>query len=482
MEKELLNLRNRMIKEKFHNVSFSDKRKQMVLYEIRKKKNSIAKIPGSILKSFVSGVVSLGLITGLLVYGIEQMQQKEGNIPIKSGETNPTENDKTEAIKDPQQEQNYDPIVYPDHLTKDEVKSLMLHSNEYFKTATGSFTYKDPQSHYTVEYSVLLDEENYGAYSKIINSNNDIQEITVAHKDNIAMIYPIQKEYMSSKMLPYQGNDRPFGGREFHTLYHFEIANNYLQEDERWEIVEQTSTMLGHKVIVLGGSFNTYNATKHNAETFKLWVHKGTGIIMKMETYNSKREVIESQTTNELILNQPVDTSKFTIDIPKEYKNKLEQLKEEIDPREKDVKHIASAKTQQGNVDQVLEEIKEKVPFLIEFNNPNLKLVSDSLEQYKEYYTASLYYSVVNTSGISNIIGVRAYPKASFVRKGGIFDTEDKKELTPYSLNGFNWKVYSSEDGNRVTFICEKDDIIYEVGTQYMTVKEVKQYLQSFTK
>jgi hypothetical protein len=485
MDKKFQNVKNQLLNETFNDIRFSENRKQNVIQHIRKNKSHYKEQRTYLFKNILSGFVCVGVATGLFIFGIEYIhpQDNSGTTTFKPSRLDsPNNNKQTEAMGNNFQE--YDPIPDPGTLSKEDVQSRILSSHKYFETAAGSFTYEDAKQKYTVEYSVRLDEDQFGAYSAVINPKNEIEEITVVNGKDFIELYPKQEEYRMSGVMPFEKNsaDRPMVGRAFHTLFHHEIANNYLKDYKRWDIIKQTDTLLGQKVIVVGGTLNSYNSEKHKANTFKLWVQKGTGIIMQLETYNNKGEISESYKTNEIILNKPVDLSKFVIEIPDNYQDAMEKYSHKIDPREKEVKQVAGAKTNQGDVKDVLKEIKEKVPFLYEFSNEDLKLFSGSLELYQGYYCASLYYmpiSKTKSDGSNDShIGIRAYPKESFVRNIDIFNNRDKAEQKSYRLNGFNWKVYTSEDGHWVTFISEREGIIYEVGTQNMTVKEVKENLQ----
>ncbi|MBP1989998.1 beta-lactamase regulating signal transducer with metallopeptidase domain [Paenibacillus eucommiae] len=105
-------------------------------------------------------------------------------------------------------------------------------------------------------------------------------------------------------------------------------ALGFLEDYKLWSI-QGEDTLLGRSVIVFGGELSSYFKTKHKAETFKMWMDKQTGMLLKREEYDKEGGVTESIEVVELELNAALDESLFQI--PEELAEK--SLREQAEKR-----------------------------------------------------------------------------------------------------------------------------------------------------
>lgn len=484
MDRKLKDLRQHMIDAKLHEMDFPEHRKQKVMDKMQKQPVEKLRFAGSIWwKRGLSIAVCLGLLFGGIAIAANHSGQPSNQLQPNSPHVNAV------GASNKKEKQKYPPIKDPGHLTKEEIQSRMLHPNDYFWTAQGSFKEMNKVTgvNQTIRYEADFAPGHYGSYCQTLNPGTGVVTTEIANSKKTITIYNIDKQYMES------GNSDPTNvGIAFHSLFPREIALNYLGEYKRWKIEKQNATILGYKVVVLKGSLNQYNSNKHHAVSFRLWVNKATGILMKKELYDAKGNVVESLVTTRLQLNKPVDTSKFVIHVPKGYTNEMKKMgkQTEHDPRVKKIQNIAGAKIEQGNVQKVFKQIQSHVPFLYVFKDPSLFLYSDSLNRYKNYYETELYIvpnykkNMAEKKGTSEMISVREYNNNSFVRKIGDFNQDFKHHsIKSFTLNGIHWKGQSGINGDPHTHLVgSKGHYVYEVVGQNLSLAELKKYLNSFKK
>lgn len=89
-------------------------------------------------------------------------------------------------------------------------------------------------------------------------------------------------------------------------------ALGYLEDHEKWSIVEET-TMLGHTALVVAGELPASYQSKHLAETFKFWVDKEIGMLLKALEYNASGDAVEHLEVTALEVNGAVEEDLFRI-------------------------------------------------------------------------------------------------------------------------------------------------------------------------
>jgi outer membrane lipoprotein-sorting protein len=196
-----------------------------------------------------------------------------------------------------------------DDFTKEEIVSILLNANKKFETAKGSYEeYNVANGKIIVDYQLITTGEQKGGYSKVFiisqNGEKTINESQYFDKNYVWQINYQHKNYVKD---PNSGGNRPMIGIAQNSLFPYEIVNNYLGEFNNWEIEKQNEELLGHNTIVTKGILSEYAKGKHKSNTFRFWVDKDTGILLKYETYNEKGEVVNYIHPNEFIINGPID-------------------------------------------------------------------------------------------------------------------------------------------------------------------------------
>lgn len=458
----------------------------------------------------LSFAVCLLLLGGTIFYGVDRMgllsEQK------REGTPNSNQNNKSVSQEDKENEKTY----VDETLTKNDVHYRLLNSLDCFETVQGAFkvTNKSASYQFSVEYKLQLGD-NLASYGKTTDEKGNISNIEIynSKKEKILSINPLTKTYTLMKYIGFHdqgpmdveshysvGVDNvpitmnrgrpPLGGAHL-SIFAYEIITNYLRDESKWEIIKQTDSYLDEPVIIIGGKLNDYASKKHQSETFKFWVHKPTGILLKYETYNTQGDVINSLVTNSFEWNEKLDPATFDVEPPEGFTDKTNEMfagkMKQPDSREAEIEHIAGAKFYKDKVANVIEQIKEKTDFYYEFNDQDLEVFSASLEKYHEYYNVLTYINPIawNEDGGKDFsLNVRQYNEKSFVRKVPEFSDKDGgKPFEEFTANGIKWEgVYQekSKEDFRTFAIGKKDGIIYEVVGEQLNPEQLKKYLHLF--
>lgn len=223
-----------------------------------------------------------------------------------------------------EQEENYS------ELSKNEAVELMLNSVDNFKTAEGTIeiqNYIEEQiSKTSIEYQLSLEN---GFYIKESTKNQKTQELIVNYRvlENGKLWTKDEEGHINEEMYEIPSSfgpkltiesafstdnennqvtnyrERPYIGLAASSLYPYEITANFLRDPSLWEIEKQNEKLLQHNTIVLRGELNPNSSKKHNATSFRFWVDKDTGILLKYETYNDNGDIVEYLYTEELHVN-----------------------------------------------------------------------------------------------------------------------------------------------------------------------------------
>lgn len=295
MTKKLKELRNTLLQSELKDVKFRHKNKENVFNQLHAhSKKRYNWLPMAL--SFI--VVFTFIFTGFLF--------------LKDYMTQPSLQSESHANK-----QNEEIA-----MEKEDVRSLMLNAANHFNSAKGIFVFKDEFLSETLEYEV---SSNEGAYIKTKIDKQDINnalekkvldKTEIFNGNQLLTLYEESKKYELSDLL---NEEHPFVGTAEKSLYPNDIAEIFLKDEKRWVVGNHTTTFLDRKAIQIKGEFDEENSIKFAASTFRLWVDKETGILLKMELTNKKGRVIESLETKKIELNQSVDKNKFSIVIPDDY-------------------------------------------------------------------------------------------------------------------------------------------------------------------
>ncbi|MET4558859.1 hypothetical protein ABIA69_000002 [Lysinibacillus parviboronicapiens] len=338
MDEKLKKLRNHMTTTELKNIRFDDKKKQSVMKSIiNQKKPSKNLIPKG-----VSIVFSLAVIT-LLFFSGKHLLFDSSDL-VQGSQKNSGEIVNQEEIT---QSDNTNESIVSSHektpeLSKNEILYRMLNTMDYFKTAQGSYVYRNPYVKQNIVYKLNMEKGNIGGYEQAVNEQSKSSITTIVKSDQMLTLNEKEKEYLLEKASSLNRNsislkevygadaqgtpDTTYRKRPpiaMDSLFPFEIASNYLEDEEQWEIEQQEDTFLGEKVMIIKGNLNAYNSEKPQSVSFRFWVHKATGILMRMETYSAEGNVVYSLVTQKFILDKPIPSSEFQLNIPKDYKKMM---------------------------------------------------------------------------------------------------------------------------------------------------------------
>lgn len=367
MENKLENLKEKMDDTIFSDISFEDKHYHMVLHSIKNPEHNSSRL--SPLKNKFNMVLSMSVIS-VMALGITYFVGTQINSPSGSKQTQvdePKDNTKESVTRPSDSETEYVPPVQEennDEMTKEEILTKMINTVDYFKTASGQYKmhYGHIPAEYEVEYTISLGEIPGGVSKtieevngkKVVNSEyylggsvwalseetKTFREFKYADYDNFGQPITLDEAFSGTDVTNYRG--RPPIGVANETLFPYEIASNYTRDLNSWDIEKQNEDILGHNTLVIKG-----NKNHRDFQSFRFWVDKDTGILVKYETYNSAGEVVDYLHPTNLEINIPIDSKQFTPNLDG-YKN----LDAEVDTQ---------PKMTTGNIDEFIpEELKNQ--------------------------------------------------------------------------------------------------------------------------
>jgi len=267
----------------------------------------------------------------------------------------------TTVYTPPKHKENYD------EMTEEEILTKMINTVDYFETARGEYKihYDFSPGYEVVKYDISLKVEP-GGYGKITFNTGEISSQEFYKDGTVWSLNDSAKTYIESQVMGMEENLKkgttltleqafstapdgnplsiyrersPFGLANA-TLFPYEIASNYTRDLSKWEIENQNEELLGHNTLVIKGNIN-----HRDARSFRFWVDKDTGILVKYETYDAKGKLVDYLHPTSLEVNVPIDTKRFTPNLD-DYK------KEEL---------WNGPKIITGNIDEyITEELKEQ--------------------------------------------------------------------------------------------------------------------------
>lgn len=237
-------------------------------------------------------------------------------------------------------------IGNPVEVEKASIQDKMVNSIDYFKTAKGSFHYyaKLANINDTIEFEVQLKDKPSSFYNTK-SPEGQKESVTVFDGEQILNANSTKKEYVLTPVVKDEGpranqaspakqrykidgngtkktilrKDPSNMGLASSVLFNQNIALGFLKDYSQWK-VESNEEYLGLKAKVITGKVPESYAKRHGGETFKMWVHKDTGILLNFEEYDQKGEKVFNITVNDIKLNEPTDKQKFKIQEPAGYK------------------------------------------------------------------------------------------------------------------------------------------------------------------
>ncbi|WP_369900096.1 M56 family metallopeptidase [Bacillus manliponensis] len=218
----------------------------------------------------------------------------------------------------------YTPPKQQEHfedMTKEEVFEKMMNAINHFETAKGEFKLyqSNAEGHNIVNYEISL-YNNAGSYTRITHVQNKIEEVSSDYFWNGTSwsltedlgVYTESKYYQPNDINNEEWKDTRalLAGLARPSLRPKEITSNYMGNFNSWEIEKQNEELLGHNTLVIKGTIN-----KSVNKSFRFWVDKDTGILVKYETYDAAGKLTDYLHPTSLEVNIPVDSKKFTPDL-----------------------------------------------------------------------------------------------------------------------------------------------------------------------
>lgn len=234
-----------------------------------------------------------------------------------------------------------------DELAKQSIQDKILNSIDYFKNAKGSFRYyiKKSDIDETISFKVKLNGKPASYVETINNQDQTSVETTfdgdnrlnVSHKDKMYNIDPVLKANLNDPSPPktaqqryIKNSDGTSGfilsrdpadmGIASSILNNQYVALGFLEDHKKWKICKD-DVFLGLPAIVITGELPDIYKTRFDATSFKVLVHKDTGIILNLEIYNNSGEIVNKIKLNDIKLNSLTtsDNEKLKIKIPQNY-------------------------------------------------------------------------------------------------------------------------------------------------------------------
>ncbi|HDR6271792.1 TPA: hypothetical protein QCU37_005439 [Bacillus cereus] len=220
------------------------------------------------------------------------------------------------------------------------IQNKMVNSIDNFQSAKGSFTYyaklakfndtivfdvnlKDtPASFYTVKSPAGKTESItvYDGEKRLdVNSSAKEYKLTPVAKEQApvdSQAIPAQERYIKDENGNSEGvklrKDPANMGLASEVLFSQNLALGFLEDYSKWKF-EADEVYLDLPVKVITGEVSDNFKERHGSSTFKMWIHKDTGILLNFEEYDSKGEKVVAIKVNDIKLNTPSDTQKFKI-------------------------------------------------------------------------------------------------------------------------------------------------------------------------
>ncbi|MFD5854032.1 sigma-E factor regulatory protein RseB domain-containing protein [Cytobacillus pseudoceanisediminis] len=340
MEKHLKKLKRSMDNTVFKDVPYDRTRSiSSVLTPLDKDRKSNIQMHPSIIKNKLNFLLSISVVSlmfiGITYFAGVQLNLFGGMIGKQDSESshstlespNKTLDQNTVYIP-PKQEENFK------EMTKEEILTKMLNSVDYFETAKGEFkiNYADTLGETLIEYELSLNNKA-GGYSKETYITKGAEKVTILYykdgtrweidensgsygegkyskelKGNQSETLKIEDAFSvdSDGINVTNYRERPYIGQAASSLFPYEIASNYTRDLNTWDIEKQNEELLGHNTLVIKGEVD-----RRNFQSFRFWVDKDTGILVKYETYNSEGKIVDYLYTTKLEINVPIDSEKF---------------------------------------------------------------------------------------------------------------------------------------------------------------------------
>ncbi|MCP8968049.1 outer membrane lipoprotein-sorting protein [Ectobacillus ponti] len=201
---------------------------------------------------------------------------------------------------------------------KKELKKKMLDSLQYFDTAKGTVAYGNRRLNLAAmsQYELRTKGTPF-LYEKTTQENGASEEVAFDGKETVIQVDHQKKAY--KQQIVEQTPDDLLQAEQI-SLRAADMVNGILKNEDQWDVVSEES-ILGLPVFVVQGELGKELQKRDGASTLKVWIHKDTGIVLRMEEYNQKGEPVIYVSTQSITINGPVDESKGKLVPPSDYQS-----------------------------------------------------------------------------------------------------------------------------------------------------------------
>jgi outer membrane lipoprotein-sorting protein len=325
MERKLKEIRGIINNTIVKDIRLSENDKSKILTKIGKKHSINYKYYGSILATaIIASVLFVSTLESFSEDNADTISKNEHNQNSQMADSN---TDGT-VYTPPKKDENFK------DMTKEEILTKMLNTVDYFETAKGEFkiNYADTLGETLIEYELSLNNKA-GGYSKVTYITEGAEKVTTLYykdgtrweiDENSGIYgegkYSEETQGNQSETLKIEDafsvdsrgsnvtyyRERPHIGQAGSSLFPYEIASNYTRDLNSWDIEKQNEELLGHNTLVIEGEID-----RRDFQSFRFWVDKDTGILVKYETYSSDGNLVDYLHPTKLEINVPIDSEKF---------------------------------------------------------------------------------------------------------------------------------------------------------------------------
>jgi hypothetical protein len=321
-------------------IHFNEKNKNHVLQAISQKRNKKRLLKPSLRYTLSIGTACMFFI-GMGYYVSEKLDLLSGEENISSVDMQFHQKG-SDAVHPPLREESYE------DMTRKEVLEKLLNTVDYFETASGEFelftTYRDGRTSVTTTEFKLSNKRDFGGYDKTIyklpEGGESVNETIyndkkIWRKESVGKTYtacdyqpvPSQETFTSPEEAFSVDESRLFkpntklrerpllGSESAQSLFPYEMTSSKLRNEQLWKIEKQNEEVAGHNTIVLIGEYDEKDKELTKNDTFRFWVDKDTGILVKYEMYGSNGEVADYLHPISLKVNVAVNPKEFLPDL-----------------------------------------------------------------------------------------------------------------------------------------------------------------------
>lgn len=221
-----------------------------------------------------------------------------------------------------------------DVSSKEEVQERLLNTYHFYDKVQGSFNYfsNDVGFDYTVDYKLKWKEKKVQYQVKVTENKKQMSDEILYSDGKMVILYHNAKTYETfeypiedkgelkkvkdtykknqdgTKEYSYPQNNLNLGLAE-NSLHPKEIAVGFLEDYNSWNITG-IEELLGRETVVIEGKFDSFYQEKLKSNSFKLWMDRNTGILLKYETYGLEGQVIDGLVTTDFKIN-----GDFSVDV-----------------------------------------------------------------------------------------------------------------------------------------------------------------------